>query len=110
AQQIILHNGSVQEILTEMAPKWGGPDPNIPGNGYQGCELGNFRNPPIAAGDSFTVIFTCLATAQQGTARGRRFFYGNFHLSGNRPAGDRPGCSSGVTGTIWSAAQYETFR
>lgn len=70
AQQIILHNGSVQEILTEMAPKWGGPDPNIPGNGYQGCELGNFRNPPIAAGDSFTVIFTCLATAQQGTARG----------------------------------------
>ncbi|MFZ0391650.1 MAG: trehalase family glycosidase [Calditrichia bacterium] len=67
AQQIILLNGSDQEILTEAAPKWGDPDPNIPGNGFQGCELGNFDNPAISPGDSFTVIFTCLALGEQGT-------------------------------------------
>ncbi|MBU4446345.1 T9SS type A sorting domain-containing protein [bacterium] len=70
AQQIILHNGSVDEILTEEAPKWGDPDPNISGNGYQGCELGNFKNNAIAVGDSFTIIFTCTATGQQGIATG----------------------------------------
>ncbi|MCK4819888.1 fibronectin type III domain-containing protein, partial [bacterium] len=69
-QQIILHNGAANEILTEDAPKWGDPDPNIPGNGYQGCELGNFRNSAIAPGDSFLVIFTCTAAGQQGTATG----------------------------------------
>ena len=69
-QQIILHNGSVSEILTEEAPKWGNTDPNIPGNGYQGCELGNFSEPTIAVGDSFTVIFTCTATGQQGITKG----------------------------------------
>ncbi len=66
AQQVILHNASENEILTEAAPKWDDPDPNIPGNGYQGCELGNFQNSPIAVGDSFKVIFTCLATNEQG--------------------------------------------
>jgi hypothetical protein len=70
AQQVIFHNHSLSEILTEDAPKWGDPDPNIPGNGYQGCELGNFRNPPIAVGDSFTVIFTCLASGEQGRGSG----------------------------------------
>jgi len=69
--QIVLHNGSDREILTEEAPKWGDPDPNVPGNGFQGCELGHFDNPPIAEGDSFTVIFTCLARDEQGIARGR---------------------------------------
>jgi hypothetical protein len=33
AQMIVLHNNSDIEILTEDAPKWGDPDPNIPGNG-----------------------------------------------------------------------------
>ncbi|MCK6622291.1 MAG: T9SS type A sorting domain-containing protein [Calditrichaceae bacterium] len=70
AQQIVLHNGSDAEILTEAAPKWGDPDPNIPGNGYQGCELGHFDNPPIAPGDSFQLIFTCLASGEQGVGRG----------------------------------------
>ncbi|HSD62698.1 MAG TPA: trehalase family glycosidase [Ignavibacteriaceae bacterium] len=68
AQQVILHNGSEEEILTEDAPKWGDPDPNIPGNGYQGCELGNFQRSSIAEGDSFKVIFTCLGTNEQGIA------------------------------------------
>lgn len=70
AQQIVLHNGSDLEILTEDAPKWGDLDPNIPGNGYQGCELGHFDSPPIAPGDSFQVIFTCLASGEQGVGRG----------------------------------------
>ncbi len=70
AQMIVLHNNSDIEILTEDAPKWGDPDPNIPGNGYQGCELGNFQNPSIAAGDSFTIIFNCLVTGQQGIGKG----------------------------------------
>ncbi len=70
AQQIVLLNGSDNTILTESAPKWGDTDPNIPGNGFQGCELGNFSDPAISAGDSFTVIFTCLACGQQGTGRG----------------------------------------
>ncbi len=69
-QQIIEHNGSDAEILTEEAPKWGETSPNIPGNGYQGCELGNFDSPAIAQGDSFQVIFTSLATGEQGTGRG----------------------------------------
>ena len=70
AQQLIFHNASLSEILTEDAPKWGDPDPNIPGNGYQGCELGNFRNPPIAMGDSFEVHFSCLATTESGRGSG----------------------------------------
>jgi len=70
AQQVVYHNGLNTEILTEEAPKWGDPDPNIPGNGYQGCELGNFLNPPIAEGDSFRVVFTCTATGEKGEGYG----------------------------------------
>ncbi|MDO8549804.1 MAG: trehalase family glycosidase, partial [Ignavibacteria bacterium] len=70
AQQVIYHNGSNSEILTEEAPKWGNSDPNIPGNGFQSCELGNFQNPPIAEGDSFQVVFTCIATIEQGNGYG----------------------------------------
>ncbi|MEJ2637302.1 MAG: fibronectin type III domain-containing protein, partial [Calditrichia bacterium] len=70
ARQLILHNGSDAEILTEEAPKWGDIDPNIPGNGFQGCELGNFQNPPVAPGDSFRVIFSCLASGEQGGGTG----------------------------------------
>jgi len=71
ARQVVYLQGDTGEILTEEAPKWGDPDPNIPGNGYQGCELGNFRSHHIAEGDSFAVVFTCLATGQQGGGRGR---------------------------------------
>jgi hypothetical protein len=70
AQMIVLHNNSDDEILTENAPKWGDVEPNIPGNGYQGCELGNFQNLPIAVGDSFTVVFNCIDTGQQGIGPG----------------------------------------
>jgi len=71
AQQVIVHNAFQSEILTESAPKWGDVDPNIPGNGYQGCELGHFVHPAIVAGDSFTVIFSCLATGQRGIGTGK---------------------------------------
>jgi hypothetical protein len=71
AQQIIFHNDRLSEILTEEAPKWGDVDPNIPGNGYQGCELGNFQKPQIAIGDSFTVLFTCAETNKQGIGKGK---------------------------------------
>ncbi|MBM4160475.1 MAG: T9SS type A sorting domain-containing protein [Ignavibacteria bacterium] len=70
AQQFVLHNGTDAEILTEEAPKWGVPSPNIPGDGWQSCELGNFRYPSIAQGDSFVVFFTCAATEQQGIGSG----------------------------------------
>ena len=70
-QQIIFRNDRLSEILTEEAPKWGDVDPNIPGNGYQGCELGNFQKPQIAIGDSFTVLFTCTHTNKQGLGKGK---------------------------------------
>jgi hypothetical protein len=69
--QLVFHNGGREEILTEAAPKWGDVDPNIPGNGFQGCELGNFTSPPIAVGDSFMVVFSCRVTGQQGLAGGK---------------------------------------
>ena len=69
AQQVVLLNSSPGEMLTENAPKWGDIDPNIPGNGYQGCELGNFRSPAISIGDSFSVRFTCFQTGEQGVGR-----------------------------------------
>jgi hypothetical protein len=67
-QQLITRADSQGEILTEDAPKWGDPDPNIPGNGFQGCELGNFLRPPLRVGDSVIVVFTCNATGEQGAA------------------------------------------
>ena len=71
AHQVIYHNGTRSEILTADAPKFDPAEgPNIPGNGYQGAELGNFQDPPLAVGDSFTVVFTCQATGQQGAAQG----------------------------------------
>ncbi len=69
-QQVIYLNNSVKEILTEDAPKFGETSPNIPGNGYQGCELGNFNDPAIAEGDSFRVVFSDLATSERGVGIG----------------------------------------
>lgn len=70
ARQMVIHSRSWEEVLTEGASKWGDTEPNIPGDGFQGAELGNFSSPEIAVGDSFTVVFTCLATNQQGVGRG----------------------------------------
>ena len=70
ANQVVYLNSDIGQILTEDAPKWGDPDPNIPGNGYQGCELGNFDNPSPEIGDSFTVYFSCLERGEEGIGRG----------------------------------------
>lgn len=60
-------NNDQSKVLFETAPQWqSGGDPNISGNGVFSIELGNFANPPLAAGDSVFVRFTCLATGQQG--------------------------------------------
>ncbi len=67
---IVYLNGNDEQILTDEAPRWMASDPNITGLGWFGIELGNFTDPPIAPGDSFTVVFTCYTTQsgyQQGT-------------------------------------------
>ena len=70
SNQVVYLNDDIGQILTEDAPKWGDPDPNIPGNGYQGCELGNFDNLPPMVGDSFIVYFSCLETEEEGIGKG----------------------------------------
>lgn len=69
-QQLVMRSTSRGQMLTEDAPRWGEPAANIPGNGYQGCELGNFRSPPLAVGDSVLVVVTCAATGEQGVGKG----------------------------------------
>ena len=55
------------KILIENAPRWDtAAEPNIPGNGTFGIELGNFANPPIAVGDSVFIRFTCNASGERG--------------------------------------------
>jgi len=62
---IVYLNGNVDTLLIENAPRWEkNADPNIPGSGVFGVELGNF--PELTPGDSVFVLFTCQATAQQG--------------------------------------------
>lgn len=60
-------NQDQTKILTEQAPRWStGTDPNIPGNGIFGIELGNFTTPDVAIGDTVYIRFTCNETRQQG--------------------------------------------
>lgn len=64
-------NQDQTKILTEQAPRWAiGADPNIPGNGIFGIELGNFANPEVAIGDTVCIRFTCNETQQQGWLTG----------------------------------------
>jgi len=66
---IVMLNGNEDKILTEMAPKWDPhEDVNIPGNGFYGCELGNFTAPATKPGDKVQIIVTDEAAGQQGTA------------------------------------------
>ena len=65
-------NNDQSKILIENAPRWiSGGEPNIPGNGTFGVELGNFRDPAISAGDSVFISFTCNHTSQQGLLKSR---------------------------------------
>jgi len=64
---IVQLNGDERTILTELAPKWApGEDVNIPGNGFWGCELGNFTDPEVRPGDEVEVVLTDEAAGQQG--------------------------------------------
>jgi len=65
-------NNEQSKILIDNAPRWiSGGEPNIPGNGTFGVELGNFRDPAIAAGDSVFICFTCTSTGQQGLLKSK---------------------------------------
>ncbi|MDW7679408.1 MAG: FlgD immunoglobulin-like domain containing protein [bacterium] len=64
---IVLLNNNDSKILTEQCPRWApGADPNINGRGMYGVELGNFTDPEITVADSFTIIFNCNTTLEQG--------------------------------------------
>ncbi|MBI4535553.1 MAG: T9SS type A sorting domain-containing protein [Ignavibacteriae bacterium] len=67
ASYMVFLNGDRIRILLETSPRWNlMGEPNIPGNGTFGVELGNFANPGILVGDSVFATFTCSATQQQG--------------------------------------------
>ncbi|MFZ0391668.1 MAG: T9SS type A sorting domain-containing protein [Calditrichia bacterium] len=63
-------NGDDNHILTDESPRWAFGDPNISGQGWYGIELGNFDNPAVAPGDSFSIFYTCYTPnelAEQGS-------------------------------------------
>lgn len=67
ASFIVMLNNNDGKILTDQCPRWAPEgEPNIPGDGLYGIELGNFTNPEIAVSDSFTLIFSCNITGEQG--------------------------------------------
>lgn len=55
ARFVVLLNEDRSRLLTETAPRWGGTDLNIPGNGYYGIELGNFG--ALKATDRYSITF-----------------------------------------------------
>ncbi|MCK4297416.1 MAG: T9SS type A sorting domain-containing protein [Candidatus Marinimicrobia bacterium] len=60
-------NNDQSKILVENAPRWEtSGDPNIPGSGVFGVELGNFNDPSIEVGDSVFIRFTCNNAREQG--------------------------------------------
>lgn len=82
-------NNDPSRILIENAPRWEtNADPNIPGSGVFGIELGNFGNPGLTVGDSVFIRFTCSATQQQGLLTGQvagipwGYFPQNLYLQG----------------------------
>jgi hypothetical protein len=62
-------NNDQSKILIESAPRWNDDgDPNIPGSGVFGLELGNFSDPVVNIGDTVFIRFTCNADeGGQGT-------------------------------------------
>ncbi len=67
---IVMLQNNKQVILTDQCPRWAGGEPNINGDGMIGVELGNFADPSVAVNDSFTIIFSCNATGEQGVDSG----------------------------------------
>jgi len=58
ANFIVYLNGNDDKILTDDAPRWTFGEPNISGQGWYGIELGNFDEPEVAVGDSFSIVFS----------------------------------------------------
>ncbi|NOQ98305.1 MAG: hypothetical protein GQ561_09085, partial [Calditrichae bacterium] len=56
---VVWLNGNDDILLTDDAPRWSFGDPNISGMGWFGIELGNFDQPAVAIGDTFSIQFTC---------------------------------------------------
>ncbi len=56
---VVWLNGNDNILLTDDAPRWSFGDPNISGMGWFGIELGNFDQPAVAIGDTFSIQFTC---------------------------------------------------
>ncbi len=81
---IVMLNDNDSTILTDQCPRWAVGESNINGDGLIGVELGNFINPEIAVGDSFTLIFSCNITKEQGKDKDKidelPFSSLNFHL------------------------------
>ncbi|NOX38214.1 MAG: T9SS type A sorting domain-containing protein [Calditrichaeota bacterium] len=66
----VYRNHQYDTLLTENAPRWEEMgDPNIPGSGVFGVELGNF--PGLQAGDSVSIAFYCRQTQQRGILKAR---------------------------------------
>ena len=65
-------NNDQSKILIESTPRWvSDGDPNIPGSGVFGVELGNFADPSLEVGDSVFIRFTCNAAGEQGVLTGK---------------------------------------
>jgi hypothetical protein len=56
---VVWLNGDDSHLLTDDSPRWSFGDPNISGMGWFGIELGNFDQPAVAVGDTFTIQFSC---------------------------------------------------
>jgi len=69
ARFMVVRNGDRSRLLTETAPRWGGTDLNIRGNGYYGIELGNFGD--LRDNDRYTLIFACGTSGEIGSLAGR---------------------------------------
>ncbi len=69
AQFLVFVNNDTSRLLIENVPRWSkSQDENISGKGYFGVELGHFYDPPVLAGDTIHVVFTCTVREQQAEA------------------------------------------
>ncbi|MCK4894574.1 MAG: hypothetical protein KAT07_11430, partial [Calditrichia bacterium] len=116
-------NGDESKVLIENSPRWStGTEPNIPGNGTFGVELGNFQNPVLAVDDSVFIRFTCNTSEQQGVLKSKvagipwYYFPEHLYLQGaNLPQPPQNMSLEEDTTTFhrslsWSAASGLTFN
>ena len=68
ARFMVVLNNDRSRLLTETAPRWGGTDLNIPGNGYYGIELGNFGE--LKNDDRYEITYICSSLQEVGSISG----------------------------------------